>query len=172
MYIAFTSKSDLDGGSDDPCRSFMYYKENFDQQILGIFFSRVEANKCAKEYLRNDLGYKLYDNNDDDDDDIDNNNDDNDNNIDVDGVDDDDDDDGHDDDMDEDSETSKNDSWDKDSDDDNDNDNDDNNDNDDGEWFVWDGSDYGEFCNDYPNSFPKVWVERRTIQDASSNFHR
>ena len=35
--------------------------------------------------------------------------------------------------------------------------------------FVFDGSDFGEY--DDENAFDKVWVERRAIQDASSQFH-
>jgi hypothetical protein len=33
-----------------------YIKDNFDQEILGIFFSLATANRCAKSYLENDLG--------------------------------------------------------------------------------------------------------------------
>ena len=54
VYLAITSKSEADSGSD--YRYSRYIKDNFDQEILGIFFSLATANRCAKSYLENELG--------------------------------------------------------------------------------------------------------------------
>ena len=54
-YIALASKSELDSGSDwNYARSV---KDNYDQKILGIFFSRRAANKRAKE-MAAELGWE------------------------------------------------------------------------------------------------------------------
>lgn len=49
VYIAFTCKSEVDSGSD--FRRSMYAKESFEQEILGVFFSKQQANQCAKNYV-------------------------------------------------------------------------------------------------------------------------
>jgi len=49
VYIALACKSELDSGSD--FRRSYFVKDNFDQQILGVFFSKKEANRCAKNFL-------------------------------------------------------------------------------------------------------------------------
>ena len=57
VYIALACKSELDSGSD--FRRSYYVKDNFDQKILGVFFSLAQANQCAKEYCRDELGHEV-----------------------------------------------------------------------------------------------------------------
>jgi len=47
VYIALKSKSELDSGSD--YNMSRYVRENFDTEILGVFFKLKAANKRAKE---------------------------------------------------------------------------------------------------------------------------
>jgi hypothetical protein len=63
VYIAFACKSDYDSGSD--YRRSHWAKDSFDQEVLGVFFSRSLANQCAKDYVRNELGHALEDDDDD-----------------------------------------------------------------------------------------------------------
>jgi len=63
VYIALSCKSEIDSGSD--YRRSYFIKENFDQQILGVFFSKSLANECAKNYVRDDLEYDLGEDDDD-----------------------------------------------------------------------------------------------------------
>ena len=73
VYLAITAKSECDSGSD--YNYSRYRRENFDQEILGVFFSLNAANRCAKLYVRDDLGHDeefdddMSDEEDDDDDD-------------------------------------------------------------------------------------------------------
>lgn len=46
VYIALACKSEMDSGSD--YRRSHFIKDNFDQKILGVFFSKTLANQCAK----------------------------------------------------------------------------------------------------------------------------
>lgn len=69
VYIAFTCKSELDSGSD--YRRSYYIKDNFDQEVLGVFFSKANANECAKAYVRDELGYEIDEHDDDEHDDDD-----------------------------------------------------------------------------------------------------
>lgn len=69
VFIAFTCKSELDSGSD--YRRSYFVKDNFDQQVLGVFFSKRQANQCAKEYVQDELGYDVDDEYMDDDEDDD-----------------------------------------------------------------------------------------------------
>eukprot|EP00544_Gedaniella_sp_CCMP2646_P015571 CAMPEP_0202505236 /NCGR_PEP_ID=MMETSP1361-20130828/46699_1 /ASSEMBLY_ACC=CAM_ASM_000849 /TAXON_ID=210615 /ORGANISM="Staurosira complex sp., Strain CCMP2646" /LENGTH=233 /DNA_ID=CAMNT_0049138925 /DNA_START=43 /DNA_END=741 /DNA_ORIENTATION=- len=63
VYIAFTCQSESDSGSD--FRRSYYTKENFDQEVLGVFFSKANANECAKTYVCEVLGgYNVDDDND------------------------------------------------------------------------------------------------------------
>ena len=59
VYIAFACKSEMDSGSD--FRRSFYVKESFDQEVLGVFFSKKQANQCAKEYVQNELGHEIDD---------------------------------------------------------------------------------------------------------------
>ena len=52
VYIAIACKSEFDTGSDYG-RS-QYLKDNVDQEILGVFLSKRQANKCAKERANQD----------------------------------------------------------------------------------------------------------------------
>jgi hypothetical protein len=52
VYMAIACKSEFDSGSD--YNRSNYIKENYDKQILGIFFSLAAANACAKAH-RNEL---------------------------------------------------------------------------------------------------------------------
>ena len=56
VYLACACKSELDSGSDFMVS--MYVKDNYDQEILGVFFSKQMANQCAKEHVL-ELGYEL-----------------------------------------------------------------------------------------------------------------
>jgi len=58
VYIAHACKSELDSGSD--FQSY-YFKENYDHETLGMFFTLARANQCAKNYVENELGYDLVD---------------------------------------------------------------------------------------------------------------
>jgi len=75
VYLAITSKSECDSGID--YNYSRYRRENFDQEILGVFFSLNAANRCAKLYVRDDLGHDeefdddMSEEEDDDDDDDD-----------------------------------------------------------------------------------------------------
>lgn len=66
VYIALHCKSEMDSGSD--FRRSYYVKDNFDQEILGVFFSVTQANECAKDYCRDELGLDMDDDEDDEDD--------------------------------------------------------------------------------------------------------
>jgi hypothetical protein len=148
VYIAIACRSELDSGSD-LARSWLI-KDNVDQEILGIFFSKKEANECAKEHLELEM-----------DDDDDKEKDDNDDEVDGEEEDIKDDDDEEedikdDDDDDEDAEDGEEEDISVDSEDE--------------ETFVYDGSDHDVY--DDRGMFLKVWVERRAIEDASRNFHK
>ena len=54
VYLAITSKSEVDSGSD--YRYSQNINDNYDQEILGVFFSLTAANQCAKYYVQNELG--------------------------------------------------------------------------------------------------------------------
>jgi hypothetical protein len=75
VYIAITSKSETDSGSD--YRRSRDIKENFDQEILGIFFSRKKANDCAKQHVIDELDYDYDDGKEDEEDDGENDDDEN-----------------------------------------------------------------------------------------------
>lgn len=105
VYVVISCKSESDSGSD--YHHSRYVKENFDQQILGIYFTRSKANKLAKEHVA-----ELKDDEEDEEDDEDD-------------------------------------------------------DNEDVDLFSW--SD-GDECEE--DSFTKVWVEERPIEDASREFHK
>ena len=49
VYVALTCKSELDSGSD--YRHSYFVKDNYDQEILGVFFSKKAAKECCKEYV-------------------------------------------------------------------------------------------------------------------------
>ena len=51
VYIAYACKSEP-GGSDF---SYQSTKDKFDEETLGVFFSRRQANMCAKNYIINEL---------------------------------------------------------------------------------------------------------------------
>jgi len=74
VYIAFACKSELDSGSD--YNRSAHIKENFNQEVLGVFFSSARANQCAKEYIEGELGHEEEFDNDDDDEDSDDDDDD------------------------------------------------------------------------------------------------
>ena len=63
VYIAFACKSEIDSGSD--FRRSFYVKDSFDQEVLGVFFSKKQANQCAKEYVQNELGHDIDEDEDD-----------------------------------------------------------------------------------------------------------
>jgi hypothetical protein len=44
VHVVLTCKSESDSGS-------AYVKDNFDQEILGIYFTLTKSNKCAKEHV-------------------------------------------------------------------------------------------------------------------------
>lgn len=113
VYIAYTCKSQLDSGSD--YRRSYYTIDSFEQETLGVFFSKRAANQRAKEYVRDFLTAGNYEEEDEDD------------------------------------------MYDSDE---------------DAETFVYDESDLGEYCDDYPNAFRKVWIERQAIEDASPRFRK
>jgi hypothetical protein len=52
VYMAITCKSELHDERDFPRRSDLDLKENFDQEILGVFFSLAAANACAKAHCK------------------------------------------------------------------------------------------------------------------------
>lgn len=110
VYIAFHCMSECDSGSD--YRRSYWVKEKFDEEILGVFFSKALANQCAREYVRDELGVEMDDDDEDDEDD-------------------------------------------------------DADDEEDAGSYVYDGEDCPE-----GNSFDKVWVERRAIEDASPRFRK
>lgn len=56
VYIAFSCHSEFDSGSD--YRMSYHLKDNFDQELLGVFFSKAEANRCAKNHVKYDIGYE------------------------------------------------------------------------------------------------------------------
>lgn len=66
VYIAIACKSELDSGSD--FRRSYYIKDNVDQEILGVFFSKRLANQCARDYLGMDDEDEMDDDDDDDED--------------------------------------------------------------------------------------------------------
>ena len=74
VYIALACKGEPDSGSD--YRYSARVKDNYDQEILGVFFVCELANQCAKEYVEETLGYALHDDDeeeeegDEDDDDV------------------------------------------------------------------------------------------------------
>ena len=109
VYLAITSRSEADSGSD--YRRLRYVKENYDQEILGVFFSLALANDCARSYVEDELGRDLHDEEEEEEEE-------------------------EEDDLDD---------------------------------FVWDGSDEGIYEED-SNSFRKVWVECRAIEDATPRF--
>jgi hypothetical protein len=110
VYLVFHCKADQDSGSDHWASSRC--KENFDEEVLGVFFSLTNANKCAREHVKEIRG----DEDDEDDEDGD------------------DDDDAEDDTV----------------------------------PFEWDDQEAEWNDESYYN---KVWVERRSIEDASAKFH-
>ena len=46
----------------------MYVKDNFDQEVLGVFFSKAEDNCCANDYVEEGLGHEADKDDDEDDD--------------------------------------------------------------------------------------------------------
>lgn len=102
VYLAISCQSEIDSGSD--YRRSHTCKSNFNQEILGLFFSLRKANQCARDFVVDELDQEL-------DEDL----------------------------LEDDTE------------------------------FVWDGSDYEAYDG---NTFDKVWVESRPIEDASSRFHK
>lgn len=52
VYIAYACKSEPGGGDFSYSPST---KDNFDEETLGVFFSRRQANVCAKNYIINAL---------------------------------------------------------------------------------------------------------------------
>ena len=112
VYVAFTCKSEEDSFSD--YRRSWLLKDNFDQEVIGVFFSKKRVIQCDRDYVQHELGHDIGEEDDD----------------------------GSDDHM--------------------------SDDNDDDDSFVFDGS-----MHDYEGqSFHKVWIERRAIEDASPNFHK
>jgi hypothetical protein len=69
VFVVITCKSELDSGSDY-MRS-RDVKDNFDQEILGIYFTRTNANKFAKEHAMELQGDAEDEDDDDDDEDTD-----------------------------------------------------------------------------------------------------
>ena len=107
VYIAIACKVEVDSGSD--YNRSQYVKDNVDQEILGVFFSKRQANRCAKEraYQDEDMDSEEEEGDEDGDDSVD---------VDT---------------------------------------------------FVNDPHD--DWDDDM--MYEKVWVERRTIEDASYDFH-
>lgn len=66
VYIAIACKSELDSGSD--FRYSWTVKDTFDEEILGVFFDLENANKCARNYVENDLVFELSDDEEEEDD--------------------------------------------------------------------------------------------------------
>lgn len=66
MWIAMTCKKKADDGDRRRYRYFGPDEDELDHQILGVFFSRIEADECAKEYVEKELDYKEDDDSDDD----------------------------------------------------------------------------------------------------------
>jgi hypothetical protein len=108
VYVVLTCKSEGDSGSD--YRYSAQVKDNFDQEILGIYFTLTKANKCAKEHVA-----ELNDDEEEEDDD-------------------------------------------------------DDDDNEDVNLYTWSGDEDEEKCME--DSYSKVWVEKRPIEDASIAFHK
>lgn len=104
VYVVLTCKSESDSGSDYNYSA--HVKDNFDQEILGIYFTLTKANKLAKEHVA-ELNCNDDDEEEEDDDDEDVN------------------------------------------------------------LFSWSGE---EDCEE--DSYSKVWVEKRPIEDASIAFHK
>jgi len=67
-HVAVVCKSENDSGSD--WNHAPYVKDNYDQKILGIFFSRREANKRAKKHAQ-ELGMASDDEDEDEEEDED-----------------------------------------------------------------------------------------------------
>ena len=58
MYIAFTCKSEFESGD---YRYSYFHKDKFDEEMLGVFFSLEQANKCARNYTTEEFGVNLDD---------------------------------------------------------------------------------------------------------------
>jgi hypothetical protein len=54
VYIALACKSELDSENGDFMRSY-FTKDNVDQEILGVFFSKRKANQCARDHVEKDI---------------------------------------------------------------------------------------------------------------------
>jgi len=67
VYIAFSCKSEPETG-DWHRHMPPQTKDKFDEKMLGVFFSQRKANRCARNYVRNDLGFDLSDDDDEDED--------------------------------------------------------------------------------------------------------
>jgi hypothetical protein len=63
VCIARVCKSEFDSGSD--YRRSYFAMDNYDQEILGVFFSNSQANQCAKKYVKKDLSHNFPDDDDD-----------------------------------------------------------------------------------------------------------
>ena len=58
VYIAFTCKSEFESGD---YRYSYFHKDKFDEEMLGVFFSLEQANKCARNYTTEEFGVNLDD---------------------------------------------------------------------------------------------------------------
>jgi hypothetical protein len=58
VWIAKTCRSERDRG-DHWGRFGGIVKDEYDPQILGVFFSRLEADNCAEEYVQSELGHEI-----------------------------------------------------------------------------------------------------------------
>ena len=62
VYLALACKSESDSGSD--YRRSYYTKDNYDQEVLGVFFSPRQAVQCARAHVE-ELGYEIGEDDDD-----------------------------------------------------------------------------------------------------------
>ena len=64
VYLAFACQSELDSESD--YRRSAMCKDKFDEQLLGVFFSVAQANKCARNYVEDELEMDIGEGDDED----------------------------------------------------------------------------------------------------------